>query len=134
MKKQGEETYNEHSSNRTNWNKHNRFFNYGTYILLACSKKTYCKFSSGVGRNRNWTSPSRSHTCFVFMVIGEGTVVAMFLVGAVAVWSGYELSVQISSLSLKTQELAMQVSLLNQENERMLKALSELTGKDVRDI
>ena len=59
---------------------------------------------------------------------------AMFLVGAVAVWSGYELSVQISSLSLKTQELAMQVSLLNQENERMLKALSELTGKDVRDI
>ncbi len=66
--------------------------------------------------------------------IGEGTVVAMFLVGAVAVWSGYELSVQISSLSLKTQELAMQVSLLNQENERMLKALSELTGKDVRDI
>ncbi len=58
----------------------------------------------------------------------------MFLVGAVAVWSGYELSVQISSLSLKTQELAMQVSLLNQENERMLKALSELTGKDVRDI
>ena len=49
-------------------------------------------------------------------------------------WSGYELSVQISSLSLKTQELAMQVSLLNQENERMLKALSELTGKDVRDI
>ena len=67
-------------------------------------------------------------------LIGEGTVVAMFLVGAVAVWSGYELSVQISSLSLKTQELAMQVSLLNQENERMLKALSELTGKDVRDI
>ena len=64
----------------------------------------------------------------------RSTVVAMFLVGAVAVWSGYELSVQISSLSLKTQELAMQVSLLNQENERMLKALSELTGKDVRDI
>ena len=32
MKKQGEETYNEHSSNRTNWNKRNRFFNYGTYM------------------------------------------------------------------------------------------------------
>lgn len=75
--------------------------------------------------------PVLSSWCYL---IGEGTVVAMFLVGAVAVWSGYELSVQISSLSLKTQELAMQVSLLNQENERMLKALSELTGKDVRDI
>lgn len=136
MKKQGEETYNEHSSNRTNWNKHNRFFNYGTYILLACSKKTYCKFSSawegiGIGLVLVGAIPVLSSWCYL---IGEGTVVAMFLVGAVAVWSGYELSVQISSLSLKTQELAMQVSLLNQENERMLKALSELTGKDVRDI
>lgn len=66
--------------------------------------------------------------------IGEGTVIAMFLVGVVAVWSGYELSIQISILSMKTQELAMQVSLLNQENERILKELSELTRKDVREI
>ena len=66
--------------------------------------------------------------------VGEGTAIAMFLVGAVAVWSGYELSIQISILSMKTQEMAMQVSLLNQENERILKELSELTGKNVRDI
>ena len=59
--------------------------------------------------------------------VGEGTAVAMFLVGAVAVWSGYELSIQISVLS-------MQVSLLNQENERMLNKLSELTGENTRDI
>lgn len=85
----------------------------------------------GIGRVLVGAIPVLSSWCYL---IGEGTVVAMFLVGAVAVWSGYELSVQISSLSLKTQELAMQVSLLNQENERMLKALSELTGKDVRDI
>lgn len=136
MKKQGEETYNEHSSNRTNWNKHNRFFNYGTYILLACSKKLTVNLAVawegiGIGLVLVGAIPVLSSWCYL---IGEGTVVAMFLVGAVAVWSGYELSVQISSLSLKTQELAMQVSLLNQENERMLKALSELTGKDVRDI
>lgn len=61
--------------------------------------------------------------------VGEGTAVAMFLVGAVAVWSGYELSIQISVLSMK-----MQVSLLNQENERMLNKLSELTGENTRDI
>ena len=60
--------------------------------------------------------------------------VAMFLVGAVAVWSGYELSIQISVLSMKMQEIAMQVSLLNQENERMLNKLSELTGENTRDI
>ena len=65
---------------------------------------------------------------------GEGTAVAMFLVGAVAVWSGYELSIQISVLSMKMQEIAMQVSLLNQENERMLNKLSELTGENTRDI
>ena len=85
----------------------------------------------GIGLVLVGAIPVLASWCYL---IGEGTVVAMFLVGAVAVWSGYELSVQISSLSLKTQELAMQVSLLNQENERMLKALSELTGKDVRDI
>ena len=85
----------------------------------------------GIGLVLVGAIPVLSSWCYL---IGAGTVVAMFLVGAVAVWSGYELSVQISSLSLKTQELAMQVSLLNQENERMLKALSELTGKDVRDI
>lgn len=62
--------------------------------------------------------------------VGEGTAVAMFLVGAVAVWSGY----QISVLSMKMQEIAMQVSLLNQENERMLNKLSELTGENKRDI
>ena len=62
--------------------------------------------------------------------VGEGTAVAMFLVGAVAVWSGYELSIQISVLSMKMQEIAMQVSLLYQENERMLNKLSELTGEN----
>ena len=59
---------------------------------------------------------------------------AMFLVGAVAVWSGYELSIQISVLSMKMQEIAMQVSLLNQENERILEELCKLTGKSRREL
>lgn len=57
----------------------------------------------GIGLVLVGAIPVLSSWCYL---IGEGTVVAMFLVGAVAVWSGYELSVQISSLSLKTQELA----------------------------
>lgn len=85
----------------------------------------------GIGLVLVGAIPMLSKWCYQ---VGEGTVVAMFLVGAVAVWSGYELSIQISSLSMKTQELAMQVSLLNQENERILKELSELSGKNVRDI
>ena len=65
--------------------------------------------------------------------VGEGTAVAMFLVGAVAVWSGYELSIQISVLSMKMQEIAMQVSLLNQENEMMLRELKEMRKKDYKE-
>lgn len=67
-------------------------------------------------------------------VAWEGIGIGLILVGAVAVWSGYELSIQISVLSMKMQEIAMQVSLLNQENERMLNKLSELTGENTRDI
>lgn len=66
--------------------------------------------------------------------IGQGTMIAVFLVGVVTVWSGYELSIQISSLLMKTQELAMQVSLLNQENERIMKELCTLTGKSKREL
>ena len=85
-----------------------------------------------MGRHWHWTYFSWSDSSAVGMVLS--TAVAMFLVGAVAVWSGYELSIQISVLSMKMQEIAMQVSLLNQENERMLNKLSELTGENTRDI
>lgn len=43
-------------------------------------------------------------------------------------------SVKISELMRKNQELAIQVSLLNQENERILKRLSEITGVEKRDL
>ena len=85
----------------------------------------------GVGLVLIGAIPVLSAWCYL---VGEGTIVAMFLVGSVVVWSGYELSIQISSLAMKTQELAMQVSLLNQENERILNELSKLTGKEIRDL
>ena len=40
----------------------------------------------------------------------------------------------VSPLLMKNQELAMQVSLLNQENERIIKELERLTGKQARDL
>lgn len=85
----------------------------------------------GIGLVLVGVIPIFSSWCYL---VGEGTIVAMFLVGIVAVWGGYELSIQISSLSMKTQELAIQVSLLNQENERILKQLCEITGKNEREL
>lgn len=85
----------------------------------------------GIGLVLVGAVPVFSAWCYL---VSEGTIVAMFLVGVVAVWGGYELSIQISSLSMKTQELAIQVSLLNQENERILKELCEITGKSAREL
>ena len=59
-------------------------------------------------------------------------VIALLLFGTFVV--GFKLSSSISQISMKTQELAMQVSLLNQENERILYELEELTGKTKVDI
>ena len=46
----------------------------------------------------------------------------------------YFICERISELTRKNQELAIQVSLLNQENERILKRLSEVLDEDVRNI
>lgn len=59
-------------------------------------------------------------------LLARGTVIAMFVVGALALWGSYILCILISNLSMKNQELAMQVSLLNQENEMMLKEIEKL--------
>ena len=67
-------------------------------------------------------------------LLARGTMIAMFLVGGLTIWGGFELSILISSLAMKNQELAMQVSLLNQENERILEELCKLTGKSRREL
>lgn len=59
-------------------------------------------------------------------LLARGTVIAMFVIGALALWGSYILCILISNLSMKNQELAMQVSLLNQENELMLKEIEKL--------
>ena len=60
-------------------------------------------------------------------LLARGTVIAMFVVGALALWGSYILCILISNLSMKNQELAMQVSLLNQENEKILRELEKIT-------
>ena len=61
-------------------------------------------------------------------------MIALLLFGTFVVGFVFKLSSSISQISMKTQELAMQVSLLNQENERILYELEELTGKTKVDI
>ena len=63
-------------------------------------------------------------------LLARGTVIAMFVIGALALWGSYILCILISDLSMKNQELAMQVSLLNQENEMMLNELKKMQEKD----
>lgn len=75
--------------------------------------------------------PLFSSWCYL---LARGTMIAMFLVGGLTIWGGFELSILISSLAMKNQELAMQVSLLNQENERILEELCKLTGKSRREL
>jgi len=63
-------------------------------------------------------------------LLAKGTVIAMFVIGALALWGSYILCILISDLSMKNQELAMQVSLLNQENELMLHELKKIREQD----
>ena len=50
---------------------------------------------------------------------------AVFGLGGFALFSLFHLSTRMSNLIQKNQELAMQVSLLNQENEQILAALEQ---------
>lgn len=75
--------------------------------------------------------PALSAWCYL---VGWGSAISLFFVGVLTVWQGYQLSILISSLYMKNQELAMQVSLLNQENEKILKELTKITGKSRQDL
>lgn len=61
-------------------------------------------------------------------------LIELFLLSAFIVGFVYRISSIISQLTMKNQELAMQVSLLNQENERILHEIELLTGKSKVDI
>lgn len=63
-----------------------------------------------------------------------GSLAVLLITGLLVIWGMYQMTIQISSLLMKNQELAMQVSLLNQENERIIKELENLTGKNAREL
>lgn len=58
--------------------------------------------------------------------IAPGTGIAFFCVGSVLLFEAVQLSLTISQLTLKNRELAMQVALLNQENEQMMNKLEKI--------
>ena len=58
--------------------------------------------------------------------ISAGTAILIFIAGVLLVPAGYTMCISISELTMKNQELAMQVSLLNQENEKILSELSHI--------
>ena len=63
-------------------------------------------------------------------LLARGTAIAMFVIGILVVWGGYQLCILIMAEQAsmrRMQELAMQVSLLNQENEKILKELEKIT-------
>lgn len=53
-------------------------------------------------------------------------LILIFLITIGVVWTLWFISTQLSILMRKNQELAIQISLLNQDSERMLKKLEEL--------
>ncbi len=61
--------------------------------------------------------------------ISTGTGLALFFVGVACLWGGFQFSLLVSRLAMKNQELAMQISLLIQENEKMMWQLDELEDR-----
>ena len=61
-------------------------------------------------------------------------LILVLIIFFVALYAAYFISLKVSELLRKNQELAIQVSLLNQENERILKRLSDELHVDVREL
>lgn len=66
--------------------------------------------------------------------LSTSSIIALLLFAVFVVGYVFKISSDLSRLKMKNQELAMQVSLLNQENERILNELGRLTGKSKVDI
>ena len=66
--------------------------------------------------------------------IVKACVILMGIGIMIVTFGVYQMTIQISSLLMKNQELAILVSLLNQENERILRELEKLTGKNAREL
>lgn len=55
--------------------------------------------------------------------------VAVLTLATVLVWLLFTMSMDVSQLALKNQELAMQVSLLNSENAKVLQVINRISEK-----
>lgn len=66
--------------------------------------------------------------------ISNTGLVLLFIIFYGILYAAYFVSLKISELTRKNQELAIQVSLLNQENERILRRLSEHLDVSVREL
>lgn len=60
--------------------------------------------------------------------LASGTGLAFACVGAIFLFEEFRNSVMISQLLLKTREMAIQVSMLNQENERLVNELERISS------
>ena len=112
-------------------------WNYDRYLRASCEKKKLTVnlavtwellgiaaiLSGAVPRFSGWSSR-----------IGLGSLVVLLITALLVLWGVYQMTIQISSLLMKNQELAILVSLLNQENERILRELEKLTGKNAKRV
>ena len=75
--------------------------------------------------------PALSDWCSGF---NRTETVGLFIILSAIIIILFKLSEYVSILSRKNQELAMHVSLLNQENERILSELQQITGKSKTEL
>lgn len=61
-------------------------------------------------------------------------MVMVLMIGFCAIYVLYFLSSKVSELARRNQELAMQISLLNHENQHMMEQLEQLTSADKREL
>ena len=61
--------------------------------------------------------------------LSAGTGLVLFFLGAVSLWGGFQFSILVSHLAMKNRELAMQVSLLMQEDAKMAEQLEALEDR-----
>jgi hypothetical protein len=62
-------------------------------------------------------------------IIAPTTFLGLYVLGFVALLGTLLLSISVSKLIMRNQELAMQVSLLNQENEKILTILEDMNAE-----
>lgn len=107
-------------------------WNYDRYLRASCEKEADRKPGSYLGTAWNCSNLKRSGS--EIFRIGLGSLVVLLITALLVLWGVYQMTIQISSLLMKNQELAILVSLLNQENERILRELEKLTGKNAREL